>query len=99
MTIVEFLLARIDEDEADADAEDEDYGDTSLLPTLDSDHQARWETDRVRAECAAKRAIVEHFDDPDYDNYPLHEARRVTLGNLAAVYADHPAYDPAWRVE
>lgn len=97
MTIVEFLLARIAEDEADANAEDEDYYHTSLLPTYDSDHQARWHTDRVRAECAAKRAIVDHFDDPDYDSYPLNEAKRTTLRTLATVYADHPDYRQEWK--
>ena len=62
--LTEFLLARIAEDEADADAEDEAFAGTTLLPEFDSDHQARWHTDRARAECEAKRSIVaEHGFD------------------------------------
>ena len=58
MEIVDFLLQRIAEDEAAAKQEDEDYADTTLLPTYDSEHQANWNTARVLAECAAKRAII-----------------------------------------
>jgi hypothetical protein len=61
MTLTEFLLARIAEDEAAARKEDADYANTTLLPTYDSEHQLRWNTERVLAECAAKRRIVERF--------------------------------------
>lgn len=66
MNITEFLEARITEDERVAKQEDEDYADTTLLPTYDSAHQARWHTARVLAECAAKRAIIEQHKPVDY---------------------------------
>ena len=59
MTLTEFLLARIAEDEAAAHKEDADYANTTLLPTYDSEHQARRNTERVLVECEAKRRIVE----------------------------------------
>lgn len=59
MTLTEFLTARIAEDEATAREEDADFANTSLLPTYDSEHQARWHTGRVLAECEAKRRIIE----------------------------------------
>lgn len=70
MTLTDFLLARIAEDEAAARQEDADYADTSLLPTYDSEHQARWTTGRVLAECEAKRRIIaEH--ELTTDTYPV----------------------------
>lgn len=70
-----------------------------------SDHIARYDPARVLADCAAKRAIVElhrpsdernrwcdYCKGTDHAEYPC-ETSRI----LAAVYADHPAYDEAWR--
>ena len=130
MTIVEFLLARIAEDEAVARSViDGDFSeghwrwdshrlqpyrsalvndrDSVVLPPKNDDvypsasvavHIARHDPARVLAECAAKRAIVGHFDDPDYDSYPLNEAKRTTLRSLAAVYADHPDCRQEWKL-
>jgi hypothetical protein len=100
VTLGDFLLARIAEDEAEADAMMRQYrqgGDVS---------SRRWR--RVLAECAAKRAIVARAarfvgseppprpwgDDPDAADslaWPI-------LLELAAVYAEHPDYDQAWRL-
>ena len=107
MTITEFLLARIAEDEASAGSWYEDWG-GNMEPL----------GDRIWAECKAKRQIVELHtpwgfeysggeacarcvspDDwnvialPDEERFPC-----ATLRHLAAVYADHPDFDPAWRV-
>lgn len=107
MSIVEFLLARIAEDEeAVRDAR------------LDNDDDATaewwmpgcWTRNRALAECAAKRAIIERhapagprwvgfpradrqewYCTHDQHAYPCPDARI-----LAAVYADHPDYDPSW---
>lgn len=103
MGIIEFLEARIDEDEARAGS-----GWTSL-------RDARWETDNygrnfltpsaVLAECAAKRAIVGLHeyewmgpDDAagkgcalDYEAWPC-----STVRHLATVYKDHPDYQQEW---
>ena len=59
MTLTEFLLARIAEDEAAARECDEMYPpDEPFGLEFDHDHQARWTPGRVLAECEAKRRIV-----------------------------------------
>lgn len=158
MTIVEFLLARIGEDEALARAADasrwrgEDKGitfdvysdkfdDGEAMARLDADtranqdHIINWSPARVRAECAAKRAILEDHAptvtshirygyDAEGESFPLPyvpacrqctksvDTARVTsdwdvadrivapcdtVRIMAAVYSDHPDFDPAWR--
>lgn len=103
MTITEFLLARIAEDEATAQLEIEDgYG-----SYIDSG----WPATRVLAECEAKRAIVELWSDNDGDDMTRNaygDHAMLELGGekamhwgvlriLAAMYADHPDYEEAWR--
>ena len=89
MTLAEFLLARIAEDEQVARSslatheEGEPWG-YGHLPD-DGPHIARWSPARVLAECAAKREIVERFVAWD----------AVRL--LAAPYSAHPDYDKDWR--
>ena len=135
MTLTEFLLARIAEDEEvargagrdDAWEQGERYhernvvrpvggfdwvgvsGDRLDIPVLTAQssstprelfegrarHIARHDPARVLAECEAKRLIVEHFSETGIDF--LGEIARVPLRALAAVYADHPDYDEAWR--
>jgi len=53
-------------------------------------HIVRWDPDRVLAECAAKRRIVQWYQWGD--------VREPVLGPLAAVYADHPDYDQSWSL-
>lgn len=103
MNIVDFLTARITDDEAMARQEDEDYANTTLLPTYDSDHQASWNTERVLAECAAKRAIVAHWDDPSGIDLVTSDvdagstlATDEAVRALAAVYKYHPDYQQEW---
>jgi hypothetical protein len=86
-SIVEFLEARIAEDEADA------------KPTveLEDDDCRGWAiayAERVLAECAAKRAIIEAFNPaaPDLDPY----VGRDVMAMLAVVYKDHSDYNPEW---
>ena len=109
MTIIEFLEARIAEDEALARQEDEDYADTTLLPTYDSYHQYNWNTARVLAECAAKRAIIEQHRVAQWFSVPegcvtcREHAVPVqfpcsTVRALASVYADHPDYQQEWAL-
>lgn len=129
MTLTEFLLARIAEDEAAAtDVLDRVPAGTALLA-----NSVRFYASRVLAECEAKRRIVEFHDswpvlmetppvfenvDPDYAQSMVMRATqqiqwlteqeyRKRFGDepptapmlvaLAAVYADHPDYDEAWR--
>lgn len=110
MTITDFLLARIAEDEHRA------------KQSWAGGHRgSRWlsEPDRQLAECKAKRAIVDlyaaHLDramayrsprwadamsETDKAKAKRQEARlgvsEVAIRYLAAVYASHPDYDPEW---
>ena len=96
--LVEFLLARIAEDEAVA------------RYTLDNHPPFRHAIEdgylredyhdpaRVLAECEAKRRIVEIHQD-----WPVLIQTEPTLEpadpeDLAQPYADHPDFDPAWRL-
>jgi len=132
MSIVEFLLARIGDDEliaretADAFPEPYEVADRGHMarlywngadfPTMkveqdetpngDGDpgaplhHLARFGPARVRRECAAKRELLDMADPYDFADdggtgmsVHAHRIHRI----LAAVYADHPDYDEAWR--
>lgn len=102
MTITEFLLAQIAEDEAEA--RDDDGTPTPV---------GMWDPDRVLAECEAKRRIVQEHDLTDYNGKPScwlcapefswgkeptpDEQPCGTLRALASVYADRPDFDSAWR--
>jgi hypothetical protein len=103
MTITEFLLARIGEDEREAN-----------VCLASPEHTTRRWT-RVLAECAAKRALVDlavtvqeimegewgcghrvtvdNADewDRDFEGWEI-------LQTLAAVYKDHPDYQPDWAL-
>lgn len=69
-------------------------------------HIARWDPARVLAEVAAKRALIAALDGNvryhDIDDRGVSAARdalELCLRHLAAPYADHPKFDPAWRLE
>lgn len=99
LTITDFLLARIAEDEQDAiDAMNTSaiQGESvSLLTTL------------VLRDCQAKRRIVERHAPTEFFDAPGEYACVVTpnvgfwpcadLLDLAFVYAAHPDYDESWR--
>ncbi len=106
LTLTDFLLARIAEDEALADRagsfngpeamRNDNYGNLTVQPS------------RIRAECEAKRAIVElhdrqhecstydRFGEVDNCTWCLGASDCSTICALAAVYADHPDYRGAW---
>lgn len=67
-------------------------------------HIARWDPRRVLAECEAKRGIVARLTelaraegDETYGDASV--ALTDTIRRLALPYADHPDYEPAWRVD
>lgn len=83
-----------------------------LAPEADANgaHIVRFDPARALAECKAKRAIVELAGeatglDMAVDNDRLVGVRDwpyvgdLILAHLAAVYASHPDYDPAWAPE
>lgn len=61
---------------------------------------------RALAECTAKRAIVAEYTKwkgwaTTTDDYYINGAEdglEAAVCALAAVYADHPSYDPSWSV-
>ena len=98
MTITEFLLARIAEDEAAAEAKDADresWGNPYAEgPTIE--FEMRFDPARVLAECEAKRRIVEfHLIKHEREGYAGFAC--FTLKALAAVWVDHPDYREEWR--
>ena len=85
MTLVEFLEARIAEDEAEA----------KPMAGLDDDDRGGWAivyAERVLAECAAKRAILDVCDDGGPWPSDIDRIERA----LAAIYKDHPDYRKEW---
>jgi hypothetical protein len=118
VTITEFLTARLDEDEAVARAalhvpgsDEFNWSDVDYNSVVADAHGLRWKPERVLADVAAKRAIVEEHTcqcpDPgcgdcgacsgDHHADPT-PAPCTTVRLLAQPYADHPDFDPAWRV-
>ncbi|MBD8079688.1 hypothetical protein IF651_11535 [Cellulosimicrobium arenosum] len=97
MTLTQFLLARIADDEAAADSP---VGSAGTF----------WSPARVRAECAAKRRIVTlAYEATGYDmtvDLERESDSRTESGvefvgdrilrALATPYADHPDYEPRW---
>jgi hypothetical protein len=83
-----------------------------VAPRAAAIHIASHDPARVLAEVAAKRAIVDAYDQAgqswqeaivsrDVDSLPVRTARLIALEfaarQLAAPFADHPDYDPAWQ--
>ena len=104
MTLTDFLLARIAEDEAEADHVMLEVANGVVEPLHAS----------VLAECEAKRRIVEHEVEGlrslwrqrrDEHQMPWerwradwsHLERTPVLRALAGIYADHPDYREEWR--
>ena len=100
MTLTEFLLARIAEDESSSrwgrlhDDPDDPDGLTKIL---------RWDDGRVRTECEAKLRIVESYrwyqenagrGSASIDALLLAERHAKWL---ALPYADHPHYRQEWK--
>ncbi|MCU1677720.1 MAG: hypothetical protein JWM93_2478 [Frankiales bacterium] len=99
MTIVEFLEARIAEDEASADHIHADDCRPRLGFPCDCGYPAR-----VLAECAAKRAVISEIEgmelqiDGEWGVGKWTMDMSTPLRAFAAVYADHPDYRAEWAV-
>ena len=103
MNIVEFLEARIAEEEA-AIRDGMFVLGTSDLPEDGSDGKGSL-GERMEEECAQKRAIIaswkqaaaaEGIEDPADAEGTVAVARRAMLTILAGSYREHPDYDPGW---
>lgn len=96
MTLTEFLLARIAEDERGALTE-------PPMVRADSDFVQTWRPPRVMSECKVKRRMVERWrwaaDNPSWagDMELDWDDAYATLTDLAAIYSDHDDYDESWR--
>lgn len=93
MTITEFLLARIAEDEQRAHAAAEQNAVMYRTPTQPDP--------RLLRECEAKRRLIELAGETQQAwNEEYGHSGPVTGTEewriLAAIYQDHPDYDPAW---
>jgi hypothetical protein len=107
MTLTEFLLARIDEDKFVAAHEEV----RKRLPFAYPLPPIRWEPARVLADCAAKRAILAEHEPYDTEDGGVGIVCSSCAGGggfntdwpcrtvlvVAAVYADHPDYQPEWK--
>lgn len=103
MGIVEFLEARIAEDEADARAANEGrllaWSKNDHMVIVDSGFMQTFTPSRVLREVAAKRRLVELYGSlsaqwaPNVD----YGFAQTTLRTLAAIYSDHPDYNEEWR--
>jgi hypothetical protein len=92
MTLTEFLRARLDEDQAAAEAWSTPFSN----PTAEQrEHIARHDPARVLAEVDAKRRIIVECESLIDD--PAVRAMETALCLLALPYADHPDYDQTWK--
>lgn len=110
-TLVEFLLARIAEDEADVRNRKTYAVGHSERCIFEGGYEGSGSCDcgavaRVLADCEAKRRIVERFawaaENPDLYRNDMElmdqwQAAWDTLADAAAIHADHPDYDESWR--
>lgn len=90
MTIVEFLNARLDEQ--DADGRSLDYLQTGEFLLADAAAKRRI-VERYRE----AMATASERDDLDPNTQALLVALLWPLYDLGAVYADHPDYNPEWK--
>lgn len=106
MTIVEFLEARIAEDEADARAANEGrllaWSKNDHMVIVDSGFMQTFTPSRILREVAAKRAIISNHGI-DQDLCDSHDAMYESVPcdvilNLAAIYSGHPDYQAEWAI-
>lgn len=99
MTLTEFLLARIAEDKERAAewtyTENVGAGRERTVTVPVGVMSAR-----VLAECAVKRSVLDLLiaDSGDSHNAVRRGWAVEILHQYAAIYADHPDFDPEWRV-
>lgn len=102
MTIVEFLEARLAEDEQAALAAQNSVPWSANDQDVASRHLSRHLPARVLREVVAKRAILREY----VDSVKLHEdeaeapdavaALEIVVRHMASVYADHPEFEGRW---
>ncbi|NPC96536.1 DUF6221 family protein [Nocardioides sp. zg-DK7169] len=93
--IVEFVRARIAEDEELAREVESDARHGRDVPAEEADHVAVTGVARVLADCEAKRGLLELAEAAAADGLPRYEG--AILRRLAQPYAEHADYLDAWR--
>jgi hypothetical protein len=98
-SLIEFLLARIAEDEAIATRYP--AGDHTRWPLewIRDEHQEdalEISTARVLAECAVKRELIDHDGTEDYCHACERPGPCYIRVLIASLYSDHPDYQPNW---
>ena len=94
MTLTEFLLARITEDEAGAQ---QWFESVRAHGGIIDDTYGHFGPSRVLAECEAKRRIVQNVCVLMAHRDMYAQDKKYLLCLLALPYADHPDYLPEWR--
>lgn len=109
LTLAEFLLARVGEDEEMARAALPHFpGEVEIVANVWEDacaHIARHDPARVLAECEAKRRIVEEYEGAIAAQRGRTDASAIVgafallsaIRALASVYSDHPTFRDEWR--
>jgi hypothetical protein len=107
--LAEFLLARIAEESALAEAAHRDAQTrgpiTDDLRADPDDHRVAhmflWSPDRVLAECEARRRIVEDYLaqlDSHRSGWDARTPRDISVRALGLPYTGHPGYRDDWRL-
>lgn len=97
LTLTEFLLARIAEDEADALRAVDGNGVMAVFASGGRKrHLDRWSPSRVLAECGAKRDVIQIAVLPDHQSFSSPWVDALVV--MASVYSDHPDYRPEWKL-
>lgn len=97
MRVIEFLEARVAEDQVVAD-KGASCGDVDSYCAPDGRHPSP----RLVAECQAKTAIIREYRQAEAQEQDDVSARigafafRIAIHCLAQVYVDHPDFDPRW---
>lgn len=112
MTLVEFLEARISEDEEHANAaahlDERIYGSSLAVAAnlvvavgiAGQNHVRRWEPARALAECEAKRHLIAELAAGRREDIGIGQGTaKHLLGILAAPFADHPDFVASWSKE
>jgi hypothetical protein len=96
MTLSEFLLARIADDERWARARrDEDFRKHRV--SARRPHLAPDDAERVLTDCEANRALILELDRMERDEMGWDGVEAKVMGYLALAYAEHPDYREEWR--
>jgi len=105
MSIIDFLEARIAEDEGraqDADCGRIADGVNRSIGCYSTDllFVSRFDPARVLAECAAKRDILEmyHTSEDGTIHADAWMVMKLILAVMARPYAGHVDFDPAWKI-